>query len=418
MSRICLLTPGQPSTNPRLVKEADALVDAGHEVHVLCAHYATWADAFDRELLGNRKWTCTYVGGKPGSLKYWGTRLRFGISRRLPALWRSGVRQWALTRVSLELYRAAVRLDAELYIAHYTGALVAAAAAAHHSRTRFAFDAEDFESGYYNYDKGPSAIDRLIENIEREYLPRCSYISAASPGIAEEYRVKYSIPLPTTLLNVFPTVERPPRLRSTDTSGPLLLYWFSQTVGLGRGLEDVISALARLDGCDIELHLRGFARVGDWHNLRRFARYSGVSLDRIILHEPLPSSEMIRAAANFDIGLALEQAVSKNRELCLTNKIFSYLLAGNAIVATETLGQRPIMDTIGKAGFIYEPGDVEALASGIRTWYENRGALHEARQQSWDWGTRRFNWDCEKKKFLQVVERALNKGTCATSVDR
>ena len=29
MSRICLLTPGQPSTNPRLVKEADALADAG-----------------------------------------------------------------------------------------------------------------------------------------------------------------------------------------------------------------------------------------------------------------------------------------------------------------------------------------------------------------------------------------------------
>ena len=418
MSRICLLTPGQPSTNPRIVKEADALFDAGHEVHVLCAHHAIWADAFDRELLRDRRWKCTYVGGEPTSCEHWGTRLRFGISRRLPAFWRSRVKQWVLTRVSPELYCAAVRLNAELYIAHYTGALVAAAAAAHHSQTRFAFDAEDFESGYYNYNEGPSAIDLLIENVEREYLPGCSYVTAASLGIAEAYRLKYSIPLPTTVLNVFPTVERPLRIRSTDASGPLLLYWFSQTVGLGRGLEDVISALARLDGCDIELHLRGFSRVGDWHNLQRFARHSRVPLDRIILHDHLPSSEMIRAAANFDIGLALEQAVSKNRELCLTNKIFTYLLAGNALVATATLGQRPLMDTIGEAGFMYEPGDVETLASGIRTWYENRSALHEARQQSWDWGTRQFNWDCEKKIFVQVVERALNKEMCATSVER
>jgi hypothetical protein len=31
---------------------------------------------------------------------------------------------------------------------------------------------------------------------------------------------------------------------------------------------------------------------------------------------------MIRAAAEFDVGLALEQLVSLNRDLCLTNKIF------------------------------------------------------------------------------------------------
>lgn len=32
MSRIYLLTPGQPSTDPRLVKEVDMLTEAGHDV--------------------------------------------------------------------------------------------------------------------------------------------------------------------------------------------------------------------------------------------------------------------------------------------------------------------------------------------------------------------------------------------------
>lgn len=47
---------------------------------------------------------------------------------------------------------------------------------------------------------------------------------------------------------------------------------------------------------------------------------------------------MIRTAANLDFGSAFEQTVSPNRELCLTNKIFSYLLAGNAIEAVALRG--------------------------------------------------------------------------------
>jgi len=68
------------------------------------------------------------------------------------------------------------------------------------------------------------------------------------------------------------------------------------------------------------------------------------------------------------------------------------------------------METIGDAGFSYEPGDVNALARGLRLWYENRNILQKARQESWDWGTRRFNWDLEKKKLVQQVEAALYDG--------
>jgi hypothetical protein len=56
MARICLLAPGQPSVDPRLVKEADALHEVGHEVQVVCAHYIDRADQADRQLLKNRAW--------------------------------------------------------------------------------------------------------------------------------------------------------------------------------------------------------------------------------------------------------------------------------------------------------------------------------------------------------------------------
>jgi glycosyltransferase involved in cell wall biosynthesis len=125
---------------------------------------------------------------------------------------------------------------------------------------------------------------------------------------------------------------------------------------------------------------------------------------------------MIRAAAEFDVGLALEQPVSLNRDLCLTNKIFSYLLAGNAIAASSTTGQRPIIEAIGRAGFLYEPGDVDALANGLRSWSHDRQQLQQARWEAWSWGTRQFNWDVEKKKLLNVVSDVLTRRECAKSV--
>jgi len=412
------MTPGQPTINPRLVKEADALVDAGHQVHVLCSHTVPWADEADETLLSTRSWTCSYVGGEPGSVLYWWTRLRHGALRRYSAVWKAsdGFRDRALCRVTPELLAAASRYEADLYIAHYTGALAAAVPAARKNRSLVAFDAEDFESGYYPNDSGPQAIDLLIEHVERRLLPACCYVTAASPEIAAAYRTKYGIPMPTSILNVFSLAERPQQFRMTASNGPLRLYWFSQTIGLGRGLEDVIRAMGKLRECEIELHLRGVARPDHWKNLRDLAASNGVRSEAIVLHAPAPSSEMIRAAVEFDVGLALEQPVSLNRDLCLTNKIFSYLLAGNAIAATSTAGQRPIVEVIGRAGFLYEPGDVDALAHGLRTWSQDRQRLQHARWEAWTWGTRQFNWDVEKKKLVDVVSDVLTNRECANSV--
>jgi len=412
------MTPGQPSINPRLVKEADALVEAGHEVHVLCAHMVPWADESDKKLLRKRKWTCSYVGGRRGSLLYAWTRLRHGLVRKFSDGWIAG--SWlgdrALARVTPELLGAAEWYKADLYVAHYTGALAAAVRAARKNGARVAFDAEDFESGYYEKRSGPQQIDLLIEDVERKYLPGCCYVTAGSPGIAIAYEAKYSIPMPISILNVFPLAERPEQFRSTAPSGPMRLYWFSQTIGAQRGLEDVIRAMGKLTNCDLELHLRGTARPDHWKHLQDLAVENRLPPQAIVLHAPSEPDEMIRAAAEFDVGLALEQPASLNRSICLTNKIFSYLLAGNAVAASDTTGQKPTVEAIGEAGFLYAPGDIDALAEGLRYWSEDRQQLQRARQEAWSYGTYPFNWDFEKKKFLEVVSGVLTERKCAKSV--
>jgi hypothetical protein len=409
--RICLLTPGQPSINPRLVKEADALHEVGYEVHVLCSHYIPWADEADNALLATRSWSCTYVGGDPKKERaaYYWTRARHALSRRALRILPSSLflKRRALVRVLPELETAALRTNADLYIAHYAGGLAAAALAARIHCAHLGFDAEDLESASYPPDRSPSSHDLLLQDVEARYLPQCAYLTASSPGIADDYAARYGLRRPMTILNVFPLAQRPASLRLPSLDRPLMLYWFSQTIGLDRGLRDAVLAVGMLRGCRIELHVRGALRKHTGEELFALAHSSGVDVGRLVIHEPAPQEEMVRLAAQYDIGLAIEPGFSRNNELAISNKIFTYLLAGNAVAASSTAGHKVVMDRIGEACFCYPAGNAEALARGLRSWYEDRAALRRARERAWDWGTREYNWDFEKKKFLVLIESTL-----------
>lgn len=410
MPTICLITTGQPSTNPRLVKEADALTEFGYEVHAICAHWANWATEMDKELLRARMWKCRYVGGHPktGMSRYYWTRLRHGLSRQSISMWygNSVVKNLALCRVSLELQHAAKNTPADLYIAHNLGALPAAVAAARENSAHVGFDAEDFHSGEH-LSGTVSAWDQLVNYFESNYLPECDYITAASHGIADAYAAKYGIATPVTILNVFPLSQSPSEFRASDPRNPFTLYWFGQTIGASRGLEDVIQAMGILQEHEIELHLRGSWSPGYRDLLLRLATLSRVRSDQIIYHTPGPADEMIRLASEYEVGLALEHPVSDNHDICLSNKIFTYLLAGNAVIATATKGQQALIEKLGSAGFCYQPGNVLALAKQLEMWFKDRKCLEKARRAAWDSGIREYNWDIEKKKFLKIVETIL-----------
>lgn len=418
-TRVCLVTTGQPSTNPRLVKEADALVAAGYDVRVVCACWVDWALEADQQMLRLRGWSPMYVGGLGTTgLRHLWTRARHRTSRRAlsfrpasPAL-----QEQSVSRVAPELRRAALRVRADLYIAHNLGALPAAVAAAAAHGTRAGFDAEDFHSGERPYGAPVRPADAAVEAIERRYLRSCDYVTAASAGIADAYASKYRLRRPVPILNVFPLAQRPRGLDERRKDEPLRLYWFSQTIGPDRGLEDVIDAMAHLRQIPLELHLRGSWQSG--YRELILARCLAVHLDptRIVSHQPASPDEMIRLAAPYDVGLAPEQPISRNREICLTNKIFTYLLAGNAIAGTATDGQAPVLARLGDAAFSYRPGDSAALAAGLRWWWEDRGRLDAARQAAWRWGEREYNWDVEKEKFLDLIGAVLGHGSGPVAV--
>ncbi len=298
------------------------------------------------------------------------------------------------TTALFELTRAALKEPADWFIAHAHGALPVAARAAAKWKAKLGFDCEDLLA---ENNTDPAEI---IYQIERRYIPLCDYVSTPSEKITEVLREKYNPRRLITLYNVFPVSlsegMMPPSLRKA--SGKLRLHWFSQTIGPGRGIEDAV-ALASVLGDRIELSLRGNP-IG-WYKdeLCYEAKQRNVSINFL---PQISHDDLIRSMDEYDVGLALEQPENGNGSKTVSNKIGSYLLAGLAIAATDTLGQREILEKIPTAGFLYEAGEVGELACKLKLWLEDREALLAAKQTAWDAAREKFCWDVEKEKFLQI----------------
>ena len=295
-----------------------------------------------------------------------------------------------------ELRRQASLESADWFIAHAHPALPIAAAAAKRWQARFGFDCEDLLSEH----RGAAPAD-IIRQIESVYLPACNYVSTPSEHIAERLQHDYEIEQPIVLYNVFPlhlaAGMSPPNERAKSLA--VKLHWFSQTIGPGRGIEEAIKACGIL-GEAVELHLRGNLSNAYHKVLLDLAAQHNVNLK---LHPQVDHDDLIRSMDRFDVGLALERSENPGAALTVSNKIGSYLLAGLAIAATDTPGQREMLGQIPASGFLYPAGKPELLAQGLQKWIDHRDALRTAQQASWDVARERFCWDVEKEKFLNVL---------------
>jgi hypothetical protein len=170
----------------------------------------------------------------------------------------------------------------------------------------------------------------------------------------------------------------------------LRLYWFSQTIGPDRGLQDAVRA-AGLADIKCELHLRGTPVAGYLTQLFSMAKECAPKLT-LVHHAPQPPDRMVDLCRDYHVGLALEPGHSLNNNLALSNKAFTYILAGLAVAFTDTPGQRKLAEDLGPGALLYSQGDVEKLAEGLRIWAVNPTQLFAARQAAWDAACRRWHW--------------------------
>ena len=415
MARICLITANHVSFQPRSLREADSLFEAGHDVRVVCRQTDPILTQYDVEIMQTRAWRLQSVdlnrNGQHRSM-WLAESLRAKTYRRL---FDAGVKA---DRVGIrgyvkgfdKLLTLAISEPADWFIAHTQGGLPIAAEAATRWHAKLGFDCEDLLAA-----NGTDPAD-IVDLIQRRYLPRCDYVSVPSECLGDRLVEGYRMTHPIVLYNVPPSHlaqgMTPPKERRAKPS--LRLHWFGQTIGEGRGIEEAVAALGVLAERPIELHLRGRLNAEFRRTIEALGRKHDIS-EKIFFHPVVGPGEVIITLDQFDVGLALERADHPNYSLAASNKLFGYLLAGLAVAATDTRGHREVMENIPSAGFLFEAGNPASLADGLQTWLGDRNALRVAQQASWEAARDRYCWDIEQKALLRILNVSKSEALAQTA---
>ena len=407
-ARIVILTGNHLCHNPRVLKEAATLAKAGHEVTVL----GGWSDSAlklrDQELL--RSLTFSFlpvIDTTESTTRRLGMRVRTKIGS-LAHQFACMENRWELGHAYTALRREAFRRKADLYIAHSEQAMAVGVDLLRRGN-RVGVDMED----WFSEDLLPAARRyrplRLLRGLESELLRHAPYATCPSSVMSAALAKAYECRAPTVLYNAFGWEQRQwidgVQKDRRDMRLPSI-HWFSQTLGQGRGLEDLLSALP-LVRHKMEVHLRGVPTVGfeGWF----MARVPAAWRDSILIHDLVSNTELLSRIAEHDIGFAGEMKYCRSRDLTITNKILQYLLGGLAVVASDTAGHLEVARHAPDAVFTYPSGNAEALAGRLNELLESPDKIRYAKTSALRAAQEFFCWERQEGNFLETVTRVLER---------
>lgn len=404
-AHVAIVTGAPLCRNPRVVKEADALCEAGYQVTVLRPVLSAALAEVDASLAAAVPWQVTTTvdltaGRAQPALARLARRAAMEAARRgveLPGALGYGVRQ------TLRLARAT---GADLFIGHQEVGLWVANRLAAEGR-RVGVDVEDWYSEDLLAEARRARPLGLLRREEAAAVRRGGHVTTTSETLADGLAQAFGGPRPAVVYNAFPWADRERldgqvRDRRQGDRSRLSLHWVSQTIGAGRGLDDVLEALVYVDA-PVELHLRGTCSPGLEADLRRRLP-TGHAL---FVHALVPPDELLSRIVEHDVGLALESHEPLSRDLTVTNKILHYLLAGLPVLASDTAGQREVAAKAPAAVQTFRAGDVRGLALLIGGFASDREALRSASAAALAASHDLFSWERQLPTLVASVERAL-----------
>jgi glycosyltransferase involved in cell wall biosynthesis len=406
MARICLVSPHHPANNPRLVREANALSAAGHDVVAVMPRFdRRWA-SLESTVTADGHWqlkTVDFLDGPTSSLRWiiarGVRRICELISRVLPLrwiAWRSTVYGYS----ALEKVATATRAD--LYIAHAHPALPIAMSAAKANGARVAFDAEDLLAD------APNEPHHVHGKSEALFLKRCVYVSTMSEVASEFLVEKHSLPQPLLVLhNVFPLSARAGLLSPNEREAKTIpsIYWFGQTIGRASCADQVIKAMPQV-AVKFKLCLRGNAQGSYVDELQVLAESLGC-LEQLVILPVANPNELVALAAEHDVLLGTQPRTEPYTQLAIGNKIMAGMMAGLALLMTDTPAHQSVLAMAMGTGGVFPDKGIDRLVEILNTWFGDPVMLLGMQRRSWESASDRFNWDFESRFLIDRVQQSL-----------
>jgi glycosyltransferase involved in cell wall biosynthesis len=403
MARVTLIGPNQLASNPRLVRNADALARAGHEVSVVYPDHLTRFRAHDAALIAGARWRARpvdFCATPVARLRALYARVR----RRLAASICSGTPSVFLLERAYgyfgpELAAAALATRPDFVLAQQQVSVAAAARAAAAIGARFAVDVEDMVADCIDE---PGA---LVREVERRFFPQAAFLATMSEAAADRI-VELHRPTirPVVLHNCMSLAERAtlPAPEARPFADVLRLYWFGQTIGPHACAEAILRAVPQLSG-PARLTLRGANPLSGYvAKLQELAASLGLR-DVLRIEPGAPPADMVRLAGEHHVCFGTQPGHQLFHQLAIGNKVFTGVMAGCVVALTDTIAHRKLRAQHEGWSFTFGENDPTLLAGELNRLLASPERLASERKRAWDLGTTTFNWERESGELVAAV---------------
>ena len=433
--RIDMFVYNRCTTDPRVLKEARTLTDAGHQVRIVAVldetttpreerdgfqivridrdpiHYRLLRASREAGLLWRRPVRAmaqedstaraVVVAAAPLVLLARGLRLLWRIWVAASRPFKRATRRLLLIPhkplMFFDYYQRAYRVvradPPEALHAHDLNTLPVAAALAKRLRLPLTYDAHELYPEISTLSQREAATWRWLE---QRLARRADHTLTVCDSIARELEQRYRIPRPTVILNcpVGNGDEQPaPQPAELGQGDPVVLY--QGGFAPNRGLRTLVLAAHGLERGTIVL--MGWGRLED--ELRELIARERLG-DRVRIVDPVPPGEVIAAATGASVGVIPYEPIGLNNTLCCPNKLFDYLAAGLPVAASRLPELSRIVEQ-GELGRTFTPGEPAALSMALNEILADPERHDEMRQRARE-AAKRYTWEQESKKLLAL----------------
>ncbi len=393
-ARVGMHVLGTARTDPRVLRSAIALIEAGYAVTLIDIEGDATRPA--REMLHGVLLQHIIMPG-------W-----FNYSKHFDPMF--------LVRAVLVLVQSfwlLLQSHADIYHAHDVMTLPAGFSASLLRRKPLIFDSHELP--LYDLSARWIGLKTLFKHFLLYVIPRCSAVITVSQPIADEIRSRYGCRDVTLVRNIpeYQEVKKNDQLRQQLALGPQVrIALYQGALQPDRGLDAVVRAAKFLDP-DIVVVLMGRAMRDSQQQLESLIEQEGVTQTVKIL-PAIPFSQLLQCTASADIGLVvLPPTYSFSIRMCLPNKLFEYMMAGLPILTSS-------LDAVVQIVEGYDVGRVvtdltpQTIASAMNEMLADRNALARMSKNGLKATRTEFNWQIECEHLIKLYRAILSERKSVT----
>lgn len=389
--KVCMHVQGIVRTDPRVMREASALVNAVFAVTIVDiegdAHRPATEDIQD-------------VHVKHVLMPGW------YISTPFP--WSLFKAAWMFLRTTFLM----VRTPADVYHAHDVPALPASYIAARLRRKPLLFDAHELplsEMPLSKMSRSRRTIHPLLARLFARMLPRCAGIIATSSPMAHAISEQYHYPSVSVVRNfpMYRTVEKNDRLRQhLGLGSDVRIALYQGNIQPDRELDRLVRAASFLEPT-IVIVMMGRADPATLSQLEDLIAKEGVA-DRVKIMPPVPYEELLVWTASADIGLSvLPLNYTAHLNVCLPNKLFEYMMVGVPVLASPLQAMAEVIQRY-DIGCVLPSLIPSEVGSAINSMLADPAALERMRQNELKAAQQEFCWDKERQHLIDLYQKVLS----------